>query len=157
MGGFHTIQSAYNLLNPTAGMPALPGFSFQDYRQLIDQAAAKAMGVIAIRVLAGGALSGTTDRHPTAAKSVVPIASALEYATDVAQARRFAFLLEDGTTGTLVEAAIRFAISKPEISTALVGISSFEQLEKAVEYTIRGPLPPEVLQRIVNMKETQGI
>ncbi len=148
--GFYTIQVPYNLLNPTAGMPAPPGFPFQDYRRIIDCAAEENTGIIAIRVLAGGALSGSTDRHPTAARSVTPIASSPEYVADVARARRFAFFIEDGTVGSLVEAAIRFAISKSEISTALVGISSLEQLERAVEYADRGPLSPEVLERAVN-------
>lgn len=50
--------------------------------------------------------------------------------------------------GSLIEAAIRFALSPPEISTALVGISSLEQLEHAVACADRGPLPAEVLGRL---------
>ena len=147
-GGFHTVQAVYNLLNPSAGMQAPAGFPYQDYRQLIDRAAGKQMGVIVIRALAGGALSGTPDRHPVAARSVAPIATERDYAADVARARRFAFLVENGTVSSLVEAAIRFAISKPEISTALVGISSLEQLEHAVACANRGPLPAEALGRL---------
>ena len=147
-GGFHTVQAVYNLLNPSTGWQAPSGFPYQDYQQLIDRAAGKQMGVIVIRVLAGGALSGTPDRHPVAARSVAPIATERDYAADVARARRFAFLSQDGTVSSLVEAAIRFVISKPEISTALVGISSPEQLEQAVEYANRGPLPAEALRRL---------
>ncbi len=147
-GGFHTVQAVYNLLNASAGRQAPSGFRYQDYQQLIDRAAEKLMGVIAIRILAGGALSGTPDRHPVAARSVTPIATERDYAADVARGRRFAFLVEDGTVGSLVEAAIRFALSKPEISTALVGISSLEQLEHAVAYANRGPLPSEALVRL---------
>jgi len=147
-GGFHTVQAVYNLLNPSAGRQAPAGFSYQDYRQLIDRAAGQQMGVIVIRALAGGALSGTPDRHPVAARSVAPIATERDYAADVARARRFAFLVENGTVSSLVEAAIRFAISKPEISTALVGISSLEQLEHAVACANRGPLPAEALGRL---------
>lgn len=147
-GELHTVQALYNLLNPSAGRRMPPGFPFQDFRQLIDRAAEKQMGVIAIRVLAGGALSGTPDRHPVAARSVSPIASAPDYAADVAGARRLAFLVEDGTVGSLVEAAIRFALSKPEISTAMVGISNLEQLEQAVAAADRGPLPAEALGRL---------
>jgi aryl-alcohol dehydrogenase-like predicted oxidoreductase len=147
-GGFHTVQAVYNLLNPSAGMQAPAGFPYQDYRQLIDRAAGKQMGVIVIRALAGGALSGTPERHPVAARSVAPIATERDYAADVARARQLAFLVKDGTVADLVEAAIRFAISKPEISTALVGISSLEQLEHAVECANRGPLPAEALGRL---------
>ena len=147
-GGFHTIQAVYNLLNPSGGTPVPPDFPFQDYRQLILRAAGTRMGVIAIRVLAGGALSGTAERHPVGARAVDPIASGEGYDADVARARDFAFLQEAGIVRSPVEAAIRFALSRPEISTALVGISSPEQLEHAVESANRGPLPPDILTRI---------
>ena len=55
-------------------MPVPDGFPYQDYRQLIDTAAAKQIGVIAIRVLAGGALSGSVARHVNAARTVDPVA-----------------------------------------------------------------------------------
>jgi aryl-alcohol dehydrogenase-like predicted oxidoreductase len=155
-GGFHTVQVVYNLLNPSGGRQVRAGFPYQDYRQLIDRAASKQMGVIVIRALAGGALSGRPDRHPVAARSVAPIGTERDYAADVAQARRFASLVEDGTVSSLVEAAIRFVISKPEISTALVGISSLEQLEQAVEYANRGPLPAEVLRRVHEVQGRSG-
>jgi aryl-alcohol dehydrogenase-like predicted oxidoreductase len=147
-GGFHTIQTVYNLLNPSAGAPVPPGFPFQDYGQFIVRAADKQIGVIVIRVLAGGALAGTTDRHPTAAPAVAPIGSGQAYDADVARARAFAFLRDGGTVRSPVEAAIRFVLSRPEVSTALVGISSPEQLEHAVESANRGPLPADVLARI---------
>jgi aryl-alcohol dehydrogenase-like predicted oxidoreductase len=147
-GGLHTVQVVYNLLNPSPGRQVPAGFPYQDYRQLIDRAADKQMGVIAIRILAGGALSGTPGRHPVAAQSVNPIATEPDYAADVARALRFAFLVQEGIVSNLVEAAIRFVISKPEISTALVGISSPEQLEYAVACANRGPLPADALRRI---------
>jgi len=144
----HTIQTCYNLLNPTAGRQATRDFPFQDYRQLIDTASDKQMGTIAIRILAAGALSGTVDRHPTALKSVAPISSGRDYDEDVERTTIFQFLIDEGYTHNLVEAAIRFVISKPELSTALIGISSPEQLEMAVEYADKGPLPDDVLKRL---------
>ena len=47
-----------------------------------------------------------------------------------------------------MEAAVRFAISKAEISTALVSISNLGQLEQAMAYAENGPLPAEVLDRL---------
>jgi aryl-alcohol dehydrogenase-like predicted oxidoreductase len=146
--GTYTIQAMYNLINPTAGTPAPPGFPYQDYGQLIDRAAGQQIGVIAIRVLAAGALSGTADRHPIAAQSVEPIASGPHYEDDAARARAFSFLVEEGYAGSLVEAAIRFALAKAEISTVLVGISSLEQLEQAAAYANKGPLPSRALERL---------
>jgi L-galactose dehydrogenase/L-glyceraldehyde 3-phosphate reductase len=48
----------------------------------------------------------------------------------------------------MVEAAIRFTLSAREVSVALVGTSSLEQLEHAVAAANRGPLPPEALDRL---------
>jgi aryl-alcohol dehydrogenase-like predicted oxidoreductase len=146
--GADTIQVCYNLLNPSAGRSMPPGFPFQDYRRLIDQAAGQQMGVIAIRILAAGALSGQEGRHPVAAQSVGPIASSPSYATDVALARRFQFLVDEGWADHLVEAAIRFALSKAGISTTPVGLSSPEQLEQAIAAAEKGPLPAEALAQL---------
>jgi aryl-alcohol dehydrogenase-like predicted oxidoreductase len=146
--GAHTVQACYNLINPTASVPAPPGFPFQDYGQLIAQAAARGIGVLAIRVLAGGALSGSAERHPHAAQAVEPIASGQSFADDVAWARRFDVLVEDGYAGSLAEAAIRFALSTPAVSAALIGISSMEQFTQAAAAANQGPLPGEALERL---------
>jgi aryl-alcohol dehydrogenase-like predicted oxidoreductase len=106
------------------------------------------MGVIAIRILAGGALSGFPQRHPVAAKSVNPIASEPIYGDDVARAQRYTFLVETGVVSNLVEAAVRYVVSKSSVSTALLGISSRDQMEQAVKYVERGPLPRDALKRI---------
>jgi len=147
-GRFQSIQVPYNLINPTAGANAGEGFPFQDFGQLIDRAAQQGIGVIAIRILAGGALSGAPERHPMASTGVNPIASEQEYSADVARARRYAFLVDKGVVRNLVEAAVRFVVSKPGVSTALIGISSIDQLEKAVQYVERGPLPGDALEHI---------
>ena len=146
--GANSIQSCYNLLNPSAGQPVPEGFPFQDYGQLIDRAAEQKAGVIAIRVLAGGALSGSGTRHANAAPSVAPIATSATFDEDVTRARRFRFLVEEGYAESLVEAAIRFALAKPGISTAMVGLSNQEQLEQAVKAAERGPLPAAALERL---------
>ena len=147
-GHADTIQCCFNLINPTAGVQIPDGFPFQNYEQLIERAARNQMGIIGIRVLAGGALSGSAARHPNALQVVKPIASGQEFSDDVEQARRFNFLVERRYASDLVEAAIRFVITKPEVSTALVGISDLAQLERAAASANRGPLPPEAQRRL---------
>ncbi len=44
LGRAETVQSCFNLINPTAGRPTPTAFPFQDYRQLIDGAAAHSHG-----------------------------------------------------------------------------------------------------------------
>jgi aryl-alcohol dehydrogenase-like predicted oxidoreductase len=83
-----------------------------------------------------------------AAKWVNPIASETFYSADVSRARRYEFLVEEGRAENLVEAAVRFAISNSGVATALLGISSLDQLEQAVRYVERGPLSEESAERI---------
>ena len=142
------IQSCYNMLNPSSGIAVPDAFPFQDYKGLMNVTDEMEIGVAAIRVLAAGALSGVMDRHDIAMPNVGPIGSGADYASDVALAQAFAFLIEEGIVESLVEAAIRFALSQPKLSTALVGLASFEQLEFAVQSGNRGTLPDDVLERV---------
>ncbi|MFB0503432.1 MAG: aldo/keto reductase [Candidatus Bathyarchaeia archaeon] len=151
LAGAQSIQICYNLINPSAGHKVPQGFPFQDFCQLMQKASENGMGVIAMRALAGGALSGTDHRHPNASESVSPIASGRHYADDVAISRMFQFLVEQGYVDSLVEAAIRFVISNSAVSTALIGFSSLEQLDYAAECVAKGPLPSKAL------KQTAGV
>jgi aryl-alcohol dehydrogenase-like predicted oxidoreductase len=147
-GRLDTAQMPYNLLNPSnlGTLPAgLPG---QDFAGLARHAAARGVGMIGIRILAGGALSGEAERHPVAMPSVAPIASAGSYEADLANARRLLPLVQEGHAGSLAELAIRFAITPPEMGTALIGTASLGQLETAIAAAERGPLPAPVLARI---------
>jgi len=75
-GTIDTAQVCYNLLNPSAGFAVPSGFPAQDFGGLLNRTRERRMGVIVIRVLAAGALSGVEARHPVAVPSVDPIATA---------------------------------------------------------------------------------
>jgi aryl-alcohol dehydrogenase-like predicted oxidoreductase len=152
--GIACAQVPFNLLNPSAGRAVPAAFPGQDYGNLIGTAQHGGKGVIAIRVLAAGALSGSVARHPIGVPSVDPIGSGADYVADV---RRTAALLdvarEAGVDGT-VALAIRFAISQPGISTAMVGLSNLDQLEFAGAAAEQGPLPPAILARIADIQDS---
>ena len=144
-GAIDTAQVVFNLLNPT-GAYALPvGYPAQDYDRLLVLAREQGAGTIGIRVLAGGALSGQVARHPTAIPSVAPIASGPDYATDVARARALEPLVAQGHADSLVEAALRFAITGDAMSTVLIGCSDLAQLDFAATAVNKGPLSPAAL------------
>ncbi len=134
-----TAQVCFNLLNPSAAHALPPQFPAQDFGRLLDHAARSRVGVIVIRVLAAGALSGTEARHPIAVPTVEPIASAPEYAEDVRRARMLEALVEDGHAGSLVEASLRFALTSGAVSTVLLGYSSL---------VAKGPLSAAALARL---------
>jgi aryl-alcohol dehydrogenase-like predicted oxidoreductase len=141
-GRFATAQMPYNLLNPSG---VVAGAATPDLGGVIAHAAAKDVGVIAIRILAGGALSGTQARHAYGAQKVEPIASGDSYAADVQAALKLKPLIEAGHVADLVELALRYAIGPREISTVLVGTSGLDELDHAVASVNKGPLPAAAL------------
>ena len=147
-GVLNAVQSVYNLVNPSAGADVPAGFDMPDFGNLIDRAYANGMGVLVIRVLAAGALSSEATRHPVAVPTVAPIGSGRDYGQDQARADSFRFLEREGHVGSLVEASLRFALGNVGVSSVLVGYSSLEHLEQAVEFAAKGPLPPEVVARL---------
>ena len=154
-GAIDTAQVVFNLLNPT-GAYALPvGYPAQDYDRLLVLAREQGVGTIGIRVLAGGALSGQVARHPTAIPSVAPIASGPDYATDVARARALEPLVAQGHAGSVVEAALRFAITGDALSTVLIGSSDLAQLDFAAAAVAKGPLAPAALTTLTTIWEAQ--
>ena len=147
-GVFDTVQVCYNLLNASAGMAIPLHSTVQDFAGLIDRATNQSAGIIGIRVLAAGALSGVRQRHPMAVPSVAPIGSGPDYEEDVNRSGRFNFLVSEGVVESLIEAALRFALGKEKLSTALLGFSSIEQLEQSAKWASKGGLPAWALDRV---------
>src|ERR1700675_198240 len=63
-GAFDSAQVVYNMLNPSAAEELPQNYPAQDYGKLFDHTRAAGVGVVGIRVLAGGALSGSAERPP---------------------------------------------------------------------------------------------
>ncbi len=148
-----TAQASYNLLNPSPGAAVPAGYPAQDYGNLLAHAKAADMGIINIRVLAGGALSGTEERHPLGSPPPAPIGSGADYHRDVERARRFAPLITEGHADSLIEASIRYVIAQPAVSTVLVGYSTIEHLEYAARSVEKGPLSPAALARVAEIQQ----
>jgi aryl-alcohol dehydrogenase-like predicted oxidoreductase len=151
-GAFDTAQVSYNMLNPSAGTAVAAGYPAHDFGNLLAHTRAAAMGVIAIRVLAAGALSGVETRHPLGSPNVEPIGSGSSYRADVGRARRLAALVEEGFADSLIEAAIRFAIANDRVAIALVGTSTLAELDAAADAAEKGPLPPAALDRLAALQ-----
>ena len=149
---FVSAQVSYNMLNPSAG-EALPAqYPAQDYGRMFDHTQTAGVGVIGIRVLAGGALSGTAQRHPIASPPPDPIGSANSYDADLQRARRLMPLVDQGHAGSLAEAAIRFAISHKAMGTILVGMATPEQFEQSLAAVNKGPLSQAALQSLAALQ-----
>jgi L-galactose dehydrogenase/L-glyceraldehyde 3-phosphate reductase len=153
-GAFDSAQVVYNMLNPSAAIELPANYPAQDYGQLFDHTFAAGVGVVGIRVLAGGALSGSTERHPIASPPPEPIGSAMSYDGDVLRARRLMPLKKEGFASSLTEAATRFAFAHPAIGTILVGMATPQQFEDALAAVQKGPLPPAALERLTTLRQS---
>lgn len=151
---FDSAQVSYNLLNPSPGAALPAAYPAQDYGDLLGHARAADMGVIVIRVLAGGALTGTDERHPLGSPPPAPIGSGADYHRDVERAQRFEPLIREGHADSLIELAIRYVLAHQAVSTVLVGYSTLEQLEYAARSVEKGPLPRTALDRIAQIQHS---
>jgi aryl-alcohol dehydrogenase-like predicted oxidoreductase len=151
-GAFDSAQVVYNMLNPSASEELPANYPAQDYEKLFDHTKAAGVGVVGIRVLAGGALSGSAERHPIASPPPEPIGSAMSYDVDADRARRLMPLVKEGFAASLAEAATRFALSHPAMGTMLVGMATPQQFEDALAAVQSGPLPKAALDRLAELR-----
>jgi aryl-alcohol dehydrogenase-like predicted oxidoreductase len=150
-GEFHGFQCYYNLLNPSAGQAVPPGFSALDYGQILDHATAKGMGVFVIRVLAAGAL--TSDPGAGGGSSPEPLSPGSDYSLDLQRAAKVkAALGVDGKD--LTQAAIRFALMNPKVSTVLVGFSNTAHIDEAAACSGANGLSNEEMTKVEELWRT---
>jgi aryl-alcohol dehydrogenase-like predicted oxidoreductase len=149
-GRFETMQSYFNAINPSAGHAGAGGGG-QDMAGVIDVAAGAGLGVIAIRVMAGGAMTGREERAPLASPGLGPAlvpGNTMDY--DIASAAARDALAKELGLESALELSLRMVIAHRGVSTALVGFSDIGQLEDAIRWAERGPLSPDQVQRVVD-------
>lgn len=150
---FDSAQVVYNLLNPSAAVALPANYPAQDYERLFAHTKAAGVGVVGIRVLAGGALSGSAERHPIASPAPEPIGSAASYDADIDRARRLMPLVREGFAASLTEAATRFAISHEAMGTILVGLATPQEFQASLDAVLKGPLPQAALDLASSLRQ----
>lgn len=146
-----TIQIPWNILDIvdlTARSQTLEDASRSD---LIEVCAEKGIGIIAIRVLAGGALAGRSPSAHTLSTPYFPLAI---YQEDQARAERLSTRLPAGMA--LKEAAVRSVLAESRISTALIGFSNPSEIDEAVLFARAGALAPERITNLHRQAERTG-
>ncbi len=141
-GRFDSAQVYYNLLNPSAGRGMPPGWRGHDFGNLIAACSAQRMAVMAMRVFAAGVLA-SDERH---GREVI-ITEAADLATEQKRAQAVYAAL-GARHGTRAQTALRFALSNPDISCAVIGLAEPGHLDEAMAGAERGALPPEALEAL---------
>lgn len=141
-GRFDTAQVYYNMLNPSAAQQMPPGWSGQDFAGVAAACSRHDLGIMAIRVLAGGVLA---SEEPHGREVSVTSDAALE--REQARAQKLFARLGD-RWGTRAATAIRYALAEDALSTIVVGAARLEHLREAIDAFEAGPLPNEALDEI---------
>lgn len=141
-GRFDAAQVYYNLLNPTAMAPAGSGWSTTDFAGLLNRCAAQDMGVMGIRIFAGGHLA-SSERHGRE----IAITANAEDAAEEARATAVWDVL-GSTHGTGAQTALRFGLACPLLSTVVVGIGETWHLDEALAAAEMGPLPDAAIAKL---------
>lgn len=147
-GRFDSAQVYYNLLNPSAGRSMPQAWTGQNMRGIVAACRDNNVAVMAIRIFAAGVIA--TDER-TGRESVL-IAD-----TSVAEDERKTKALFDAIGsehGTRAQVALRFVLSNPDVSCAVIGSAELHHIDEALEAAHMGPLPPEVLARLDSLYET---
>ena len=122
------VNVPYNLLNPSAGRAMPEGLrNTTDFGNVISEAAAHGAGAAVYAPLAGGVLTDATlsdaPRHALARQA------SGDSEEDQQRAQAVAFLGRDRGL-SLAQAAYRFILDHPAVTTALGGFSSLAQVEE---------------------------
>lgn len=147
-GMFALINVSYHLLNPTAGR-LLPGVRFDpDWGQVIDEAHALGVGVAVYSPLAGGLLTDAVLRgasgHPLAESRA---SQRGDYPEMLRRVRTLAFLSVPDAQ-SLSQAAYRFILMHPGVTSVLGGFSEMAHLEDALTAMASGPLGESDVARL---------
>jgi aryl-alcohol dehydrogenase-like predicted oxidoreductase len=145
---FDSAQVYYNLLNPSAGRSMPRAWTGHDFSGVIGACRANGVAVLAIRIFAAGVIA--TDER-TGRESV------LTANTSVAEDERKTKAVFDAIGaghGTRGQVALRFVLSNPDVSAAIIGSAELHHIDEALQAAAMGPLPPHVLARLDALYES---
>jgi aryl-alcohol dehydrogenase-like predicted oxidoreductase len=143
-GSFEAVQTPFHLLNPSAGYHMPFALDDWNYGKIIPTCARKGMGVLAIRVLAGGALAQNQPSNHTRRTPFFPIKL---YESDREQSRRLQAAL--GPARPLAAEAVRFALAHPKIHSALMGFATEAEIDDAIA-AMEDDVPPLGWQEVLD-------
>ena len=124
---FDSIQVYYNVLNPSAGTKVPDIFTAHDYDRIIDDCYAAGMGILNIRSLAAGAITGNSVGGSTAALSPGSTSSA-----DESRAEMLRESLQISASEA-VNLSIQYVLENKKISGVVVGFSEIDHIYQASE------------------------
>ncbi len=147
-GRFDSAQVYYNLLNPSAGRSMPEAWTGHDLGGIIEACRANHVAVMAIRIFGAGIIAAD---ERTGRESV------LTANTSIPEEQRKTKAVFDaiGTgEGTRAQIALRFVLSNPDISCAVIGSAELHHIDEALQAAEMGPLPAQTFARLDALYES---
>ena len=142
-GRFDVAQVYYNAINPSGAWSRTTAeWKGQEFCGIIAACWRLNMGMLAIRVMAGGTLA--SPRRPERLAMMTGDTD-LDNEVRCAAAVRAAL---GASYGTPAQAALRFTLGNRDLSSRVIGITELAQLDEALAAVERGPLPPEGIAKL---------
>lgn len=145
---FHSAQVYYNLLNPSAGRSMPKAWTGHNLSGIIDACRSNKVAIMAIRIFAAGIIA--TDER-TGRESVVTANTSIEEDQRKAKA---VFDVIGSNHGTRAQVALRFVLSNPDVSCAIIGSAEPQHVDDALQAAAMGPLPADVIARLDALYES---
>lgn len=145
-GRAEVLQIGFNLLQPEAA------------QRLLALAAERDVGIIVRTPLASGFLTGTiAEDHTFAADDYRSMMRRERIAQLAQQARAFLWLVDEGIAASLSEAALRYILSFPAVSSVIAGAMQSQELVENLRASEAGPLPAAALSRVQETQRALGL
>jgi D-threo-aldose 1-dehydrogenase len=148
-GRFDSAQVYYNMLNPSANCATMPrAWSGFNSTGIINACKSQDMAIMAIRIFAASYLASPSR---TGRESI------LTTNTDPNAEQRMAESLFErlgNSYGKRAQTALRFALSNPDVSTAIIGLAEPQHLEDALKGVDMGALPEPAMQELETLYST---
>ena len=147
-GCFDTAQIYYNLLNPTATFKEKGIWNDQDFSNLVSDCQAQNMGILGIRVFAAGLLA-TDIRHGRE----IPVTHMIDIKEEERRVQRI-YKVVGQTYGNRAQLAVRYGLSAESLHCTVLGLATLEHLQNAIQAVEMGPLPEDVLEKILELQKS---
>ena len=147
-GCFDTAQIYYNLLNPTATFDEKGMWNDQDFSSLVSDCQTQNMGILGIRIFAAGLLA-TDIRHGRE----IPVTHMIDIKEEERRVHKIYEIVGE-TYGNRAQFAIRYGLSDNSLHCTVLGLATLEHLENAIQAVEMGPLPEDVLEKILELQKS---
>ena len=150
-GLFDTAQIYYNLLNPSASFNEKGTWTDHDFSGLISSCQEQEMGIMGIRIFAAGLLA-TKVRHGRE----IPVTDVIDISEEERRVEKL-FKLVGDNYGNRAQFALRYGLSNDDLSCIVLGLASLGHLTNALQAFEMGPLPKDILEKILELQNSNFI